>query len=52
MPALKTFASPVKMTQRIERSFSIFFAIALGIGAAFIRRFFSDLRKKHFSKSA
>lgn len=32
--------------------FSIFFAIALGIGAAFIRRFFSDLRKKHFSKSA
>jgi uncharacterized membrane protein YfcA len=31
--------------------FSIFFAIALGIGAAFIRRFFSDLRKKHFSKS-
>ena len=32
--------------------FSIFFAIALGIAAAFIRRFFSDLRKKHFSKSA
>jgi uncharacterized membrane protein YfcA len=32
--------------------FSIFFAIGLGIGAAFIRRFFSDLRKKHFSKSA
>jgi uncharacterized membrane protein YfcA len=32
--------------------FSIFFAIALGIGAAFIRRFFSDLKKKHFSKSA
>ena len=31
--------------------FSIFFAIALGIGAAFIRRFFSDLKKKHFSKS-
>ena len=32
--------------------FSIFFAIALGVGAAFIRRFFSDLKKKHFSKSA
>ncbi len=32
--------------------FSIFFAIALGVSAAFIRRFFSDLKKKHFSKSA
>ena len=32
--------------------FSIFFAVGLGIAAAFIRRFFSDLRKKHFSKSA
>jgi uncharacterized membrane protein YfcA len=32
--------------------FSIFFAVALGVSAAFIRRFFSDLRKKHFSKSA
>ena len=32
--------------------FSIFFAIALGVGAAFIRKFFSDLKKKHFSKSA
>jgi len=31
--------------------FSIFFAIALGISAAFIRRFFSDLKKKHFNKS-
>ena len=31
--------------------FSIFFAIALGVGAAFIRRFFSDLKKKHFNKS-
>jgi uncharacterized membrane protein YfcA len=31
--------------------FSIFFAIALGVGAAFIRRFFSDLKKKHFSKA-
>ena len=30
--------------------FSIFFAVGLGIGAAFIRRFISDLRKKHFSK--
>jgi uncharacterized membrane protein YfcA len=28
--------------------FSIFFAIALGVGAAFIRRFFSDLKKKTF----
>jgi len=31
--------------------FSIFFAIALGVSAAFIRRFFSDLKKKHFNKS-
>ena len=31
--------------------FSIFFAIALGVGAAFIRKFFSDLKKKHFNKS-
>ncbi|MDC0859619.1 sulfite exporter TauE/SafE family protein [Candidatus Pelagibacter sp.] len=31
--------------------FSIFFAIALGVSAAFIRRFFSDLKKKHFSKA-
>ena len=30
--------------------FSIFFALSLGIGAAFIRRFFSNLRKKHFKK--
>ena len=32
--------------------FSIFFAVGLGIAAAFIRRFFSDLRKKHFNKVA
>jgi uncharacterized membrane protein YfcA len=32
--------------------FSIFFAIALGVRAAFIRRFFSDLKKKHFSKAS
>ncbi|WP_440916543.1 sulfite exporter TauE/SafE family protein [Candidatus Pelagibacter sp.] len=32
--------------------FSIFFAIALGVAAAFIRRFLSDLKKKHFSKPA
>jgi uncharacterized membrane protein YfcA len=32
--------------------FSIFFAIALGISAAFIRRFFSDLKKKHFTKAS
>jgi len=32
--------------------FSIFFAIALGVSAAFIRRFFSDLKKKHFSKAS
>ncbi|MGL3827842.1 sulfite exporter TauE/SafE family protein [Candidatus Pelagibacter communis] len=32
--------------------FSIFFAVGLGIGAAFIRRFMSDLRKKHFSKAS
>ena len=32
--------------------FSIFFAVGLGIAAAFIRRFFSDLKKKHFSKAS
>ena len=32
--------------------FSIILAIALGVGAAFIRRFFSNLRKKYFKKSA
>ncbi|SMF73881.1 sulfite exporter TauE/SafE family protein [Candidatus Pelagibacter sp. HIMB1321] len=32
--------------------FSIFFAVGLGIAAAFIRRFISDLRKKHFSKAS
>ncbi len=32
--------------------FSIFFAVGLGVAAAFIRRFLSDLKKKHFSKPA
>ena len=32
--------------------FSIMFAVLLGIGAAFIRRFFSNLRKKYFNKPA
>ena len=32
--------------------FSIMFAILLGVGAAFIRRFISNFRKKHFSKLA
>ena len=32
--------------------FSIMFAILLGVGAAFIRRFFSNLRKKYFKKTA
>jgi uncharacterized membrane protein YfcA len=32
--------------------FSIVFAITLGVGAAFIRRFFSNLRKKYLKKSA
>jgi mRNA-degrading endonuclease RelE of RelBE toxin-antitoxin system len=32
--------------------FYIMFAVLLGIGAAFIRRFFSNLRKKYFSKPA
>ena len=31
--------------------FSILFAITLGVGAAFIRKFFSNLRKKLFKKS-
>ena len=30
---------------------SIIFAVLLGVAAAFIRRFFSDLRKKHFKKA-
>jgi hypothetical protein len=30
--------------------FSIIFAVTLGIGAAFIRRFFSNLRKKYKKK--
>ena len=32
--------------------FSIMFAVLLGIGAAFIRRFLSGLRKKYFVKVA
>ena len=32
--------------------FSILFAISLGVGAAFIRRFFSNLRKKYLKNSA
>jgi uncharacterized membrane protein YfcA len=32
--------------------FSIMFAILLGVGAAFIRRFLSNLRKKYFVKSS
>ena len=32
--------------------FSIFFAVGLGVAAAFIRRFLSDLRKKYFKKPA
>ena len=32
--------------------FSIVFAITLGVGAAFIRRFFSNLRKKYLKKPA
>jgi uncharacterized membrane protein YfcA len=32
--------------------FSILFAVILGIAAAFIRRFLSNLRKKYFSKPA
>ena len=30
--------------------FSIVFAVSLGVAAAFIRRFFSNLRKKYFKK--
>ena len=32
--------------------FSIIFAISLGVGAAFIRKFLSALRKKYFKKPA
>ena len=31
--------------------FSILFAISLGVGAAFIRKFFSSMRQKYFKKS-
>ena len=31
--------------------FSIIFAVTLGVGAAFIRRFFSNLRKKYLKKT-
>ena len=31
--------------------FSIMFAVTLGVAAAFIRRFLSDLKKKYFNKS-
>ena len=41
-----------KETPIIYSLFSIFFAVTLGVAAAFIRRFLSDLRKKHFSKPA
>jgi hypothetical protein len=30
--------------------FSILFAVSLGVGAAFIRKFFSNLRKKYALK--
>ena len=32
--------------------FSIIFAVTLGVGAAFIRKFFSNLRKKYIKKTA
>ena len=32
--------------------FSILFAVILGVGAAFIRKFFSNLRKKYSNKLA
>jgi hypothetical protein len=32
--------------------FSILFAVSLGIAAAFVRRFLSNLRKKYFIKPA
>ena len=31
--------------------FSIMFAVILGVGAALIRRFFSNLRKQYFNKA-
>ena len=30
--------------------FSIIFAVSLGVGAAFVRKFFSNLRKKKLNK--
>ena len=32
--------------------FSIIFAVSLGVGAAFIRRFFSNIRKKYLKKAS
>ena len=32
--------------------FSIIFAVSLGVGAAFIRKFFSNLRKKYLKKTS
>ena len=32
--------------------FSIIFAVTLGVGAAFIRKFFSNLKKKYIKKTA
>jgi hypothetical protein len=31
--------------------FSIIFALTLGVAAAFIRRFFSNMRKKYYKKT-
>ena len=45
---VQKFSSDMPITYSL---FSIFFAIALGVAAAFIRRFLSDLRKKYFNKS-
>ena len=43
---VQKFSSDMPITYSL---FSIFFAIALGVAAAFIRRFLSDLKKKYFN---
>ena len=46
---IKKLSSEVPMLYGL---FSIMFAILLGVGAAFIRRFLSNLRKKYFNRPA
>ena len=42
----------ITVTGKFYTIFSILFAVTLGVGAAFIRKFFSNLRKKYFLKKS